>query len=852
MRIGTVFLFILFLFLPLSAYAHEKVVLQLQWLPQFQFAGYYIAKEKGFYTDAGLDVEIRPMQPGMDVEQEVLSGRAQYGTGRTSLLVGYDKGEPLVAMAAIFQSTPMVLLVRKDSGIRTVEDLRGKRIMATSDVQTAASVQAMIRNAGLKEKDLTLLPHSFDPLSLERNETDAMAAYASNEPFILSNRGVETYAIDPKNSGFDFYSDILFTSQEELQRHPERVHRFYEATLKGWRYAFAHIGETAELLFDNYNVQHKSLEALRYEGETLKPFALKNNISLGDLNVDRLSAICQAYALLGYTKGSCDLDALVYHPERLIFSDEERAWLKAHPVVRIGVEPEWPPIEFISPKGIYGGLTNGYMQLVADKLGVHFEVEQKEGRQEVDDALKRRELDAAAAVMAMPERSAYTRFTEPYLTLPMVIVTGESFRYVGDLAALEGKRVAVVRDDAADILLRRDFPKIDRVQTGNLAEALQKVAFGDADAAVSALAVVSYLIAHKGLNNLRIVGQTPYRYEISMGVRKDWPMLQSLLQRAIDSISEEEREEIYRRWVPTVYKHEFDYSLLWRVLGVLIVIALLFGYKYFRLEELVKRRTRELTELNATLHERIEQAVKENREKERMMIQQAKMATIGEMIESIAHQWRQPLNVMGIGISNLDIKRRLGIVDPVEFDKLIDVVHQQVEYMSQTIDDFRNFFKKDKQLETVRLYALVDEVLGLVSPALRQKAIDVEVHVPASIEAEIFPNELKQVILNLVSNAKDALLQNTASGRKIVISAREEEESICISVQDNGGGVADAIMDKIFEPYFTTKFESQGTGIGLYMSKMIVEKNLKGRISVENRSSGARFTLFLPKRQNAA
>ncbi|MHC3993424.1 ABC transporter substrate-binding protein [Thiomicrolovo sp. ZZH C-3] len=851
MRIRAVLLLIMVLWLPLQAHEdHDKrIVLQLQWLPQFQFAGYYVAKEKGFYAEAGLDVDIRLMEPDMDVEQEVLSGRAQYGTGRTSLLVNYDSGAPLVAMAAIFQSSPMMLLVREDSGIRSIQDLRGKRVMMTSDVQTAASVQAMLRNAGMKEEDLVLLHHTFDPLSLERNETDAMAAYSSNEPYILAQRGIKTFAIDPKVAGFDFYNDILFTSEGELQKHPERVKHFYEASLKGWRYAFEHIDETSRLLYEKYNVQHKSLEALRFEGETLKTYALKEDVPLGDLSLERLRAIYQAYMLLGYIKGYRDIGAFVYHPERMRLSAEEKAWLQQHPVLRVGVDPAWPPVEFMSRKGVYGGLSYGFIRRVAEKLGVRIEAEPKRSWQEVDEALNARELDVAAAIMAMPERYAYTNFTRPYLTLPMVIVGGETFQYVGDLAALKGKRVAVVKDDAADIFLKHDFPQIKRIRTDNLPDALRMVAFGKADVAVDALAVVSYVIAQEELNNLRIVGQTPYRFEIAMGVRSDWPVLQTLLQRAIDSIGEEEREAIYRQWVPTVYKHQFDYALLWKVLGVLAVIALLFGYKYIRLDELVKRRTRELTELNATLHERVEEAVAENRDKERMMIQQAKMATIGEMIESIAHQWRQPLNVMGIGIANLDFKRQLGKVDDAELDTLINIVHRQVDYMSQTIDDFRNFFKKDKQLETVRLHTLVDEVLALVIPALEQKKISVEVDVPEGMEAELYPNELKQVILNLVSNAKDVLLHHGYGEKKIRVTAREDGDAIQLFVADNGGGVPEEIMDKIFDPYFTTKFESQGTGIGLYMSKIIMEKNLRGTISVENRHGGAEFAVRLPKKR---
>ena len=831
----------------MSSSAAQKVVLQLQWLPQFQFAGYYMAKEKGFYADAGLAVDIKPMRPGLNVEAEVLSGRAQYGVGRSSLLIAYDRKQPVVAMASILQSSPMVLLVRKDSGIRRIEDLRGKRVMLTDDAQSAAAIQAMLRNAGMTQEDLVLLPHSFDYASLERNETDAMAAYTSNEPFSLSQDGVETYALNPKHFGFDFYSDILFTSKQEVGHHPERTRRFYEASLKGWRYAFEHSDETAKIMYEKYNPQHKSLAALRFESKTLRPLALDQGAPLGFLNFDRLNAINQTYTLLGLSSGTHNLDGFVYHPERLLLSAEERAWIKAHPVIRIGVDPAWPPIEFLSKNGTYSGVTSGYMRRISEKLGLKIELEHYDTWAAVQEALRRKEVDVATAMMNMPQRRQYAMFTRPFLSLPMVIVGGESFKFIGDLTALEGKRVAVVRGYGAEAVLEQDFPGIELVRTDRLSEALELVAYGKADAAVDALAVVGYLIAKRGLSNLRVVGQTPYRYDIAMGVRSDWPELRRLLQKALDSIDTQEREAIYRKWVPTVYEYKMDYALLWKVLAVIVGIALLFGYKYIRLDGLVRKRTRELEELNATLHERVEKAVEENRSKERMMIQQAKMATIGEMIESIAHQWRQPLNIMGIGISNLDLKRQLGTLQKDELDALIEMVQRQVAYMSQTIDDFRNFFKKDKKIEHVQLLPLVDEVRGLVEPALRQKKIELEVRIPEAITCDLYPNELKQVILNLVSNAKDVLVQQENAKKRIVIRADELPATIRLEVQDNGGGVPPSIKEKIFEPYYTTKFESQGTGIGLYMSKIILERHLKGTIHVENRNGGACFVLNWPK-----
>ena len=173
-------LFLLLLFLMSLAWSKESVTLQLPWLHQFQFAGYYVAKQKGYYSDSGLDVTILDAHNRQDPFKAVINGKAQYGVGRSSLIVDYIKGAPLVLMAAVFQSSPMMLLTRKDFNIHNAKDLKNKRVMLTGDTIEGAELQAMLRSVGLRTSDLILQKHSYDPMSLARGETDAMVAYLSN------------------------------------------------------------------------------------------------------------------------------------------------------------------------------------------------------------------------------------------------------------------------------------------------------------------------------------------------------------------------------------------------------------------------------------------------------------------------------------------------------------------------------------------------------------------------------------------------------------------------------------------------------------------------------------------------
>ena len=288
-------------------------------------------------------------------------------------------------------------------------------------------------------------------------------------------------------------------------------------------------------------------------------------------------------------------------------------------------------------------------------------------------------------------------------------------------------------------------------------------------------------------------------------------------------------------------KIEIDFWLLAAVIAFLIAGGL--AYKYIRLDQLVRQRTEELETFNHKLQDEISKAVEKNRTQENILMQQAKMAEIGSMVESIAHQWRQPLNILGLAMTRLNINISLG--NNNDMGNVIDIVEQQIEYMSQTIDDFRNFFKQDRTQTQVNVYHLIEEVETLLGPLLTSKKIELIKNIDRTIEVLVYHNELKQVLLNIVNNAREAIEHSKNTTREITVSCVSDKYHCKITVEDSGGGVPHHIVDKIFDPYFTTKFESQGTGIGLYMAKMIIEKHCFGKLSVYNIKNGACFEIWL-------
>lgn len=234
------------------------------------------------------------------------------------------------------------------------------------------------------------------------------------------------------------------------------------------------------------------------------------------------------------------------------------------------------------------------------------------------------------------------------------------------------------------------------------------------------------------------------------------------------------------------------------------------------------------------------------REQEELMIQHSKMAAMGEMIEVIAHQWRQPLNISSLGISKIQMERELGLIKDEDETRTLNQIAQQIELLSNTIDDFRSFFKKDKEKQRVFLNDIIDEVRSLLGSTLKHRGITCRVNHRAPIQVELYTNELKQVLLNIVNNAKDAIASTDPEEKTITIETSREGPRAVIRICDSGGGIAPQIIERIFEPYFTTKPELQGTGIGLYLSRIIIEKNMQGSIYAENSGKGACFVITLP------
>ena len=258
-------------------------------------------------------------------------------------------------------------------------------------------------------------------------------------------------------------------------------------------------------------------------------------------------------------------------------------------------------------------------------------------------------------------------------------------------------------------------------------------------------------------------------------------------------------------------------------------------------------KSNKISEMNNTLEERVQEEVSKNRAKDAQLIHQARLAQMGEMISMIAHQWRQPLNAITATSSSIKLKAELNKLDTVETEKLADNISEYAQHLSTTIDDFRNFFKPNKDKIMTDYNYIIKSVQSIIETSLDSKNIKIIKELECSDSFESYPNELKQVVLNLVKNAEDALLEAKVRESYIKITTYSNEEGLVLEICDNAGGIPQDIIDKIFDPYFSTKLEKDGTGLGLYMSKMIIEEHCNGSLSVKNSENGAEFKIVLGK-----
>jgi signal transduction histidine kinase/ABC-type amino acid transport substrate-binding protein/DNA-binding response OmpR family regulator len=557
------------------AYAeNEQVTIQLKWQHQFQFAGYYAAIEQGYYEAQGLDVTLRPLGKNDDLIERVVDGKAQYGVSDGGLVVERLAGEPVVLLSQIFQHSPLVFIADGNSRIHSPYDFEGKSLQVYDSNLVSAPLVAMVANTLGSIDSVTWLDRSGAIVNgtegsssvLSNPEVVAYAGYLTNEPFVSALNGESVNIINPRSYGIDFYGDNLFTSEQELRDHPERVSAMVDATIKGWRYALDNPKEIVRLIREKY-APNEDFEKLTFEAQEIANMVNADQVPIGTVIPARYRQMIDSYVAAGLLSQPQALDGFFYQidsaeslfPSSMVstddidalqLTDKEREWLALHPEIRIGTDYSYAPYSFISDSGRYKGLAVDYLAEVEKLLKVDFQFAPKTEWNDIVDKVKRKDLDLVAVISYVEEREAFLNYSNLYLPAPLVVMKRHGDNSIKVDTDLAGKKVSLVESYALSKKILADHPDIEPLMFETSEQALFAVATGKADAYVDVLGINIYQAQKAGLTNLEVASFYGEGKDLlGYAVRKDWPELASILNKAFDAIPEEKHQEITSRWL---------------------------------------------------------------------------------------------------------------------------------------------------------------------------------------------------------------------------------------------------------------------------------------------------------------
>ena len=573
----------------------REIHVQLNWKHQFEHAGFYAAINEGYYEKIGLKIILHEKNSDSNIYGDVLALKMDFAIGYSSIVLEYLEGKPLVALASFFQHSPLIFLSKTSSNIRNVSDMREKNVMVNIDTRSAASLLIMIKKEGLSLSSMNIQEHSYDVMDLINNKTDVIAAYISNQPYILKEKNIAYNIIDPANFGYDFYENILFTSKDLIEKNPKLVKNFLKATLKGWKFALENEDEIIKLILNKYS-KEKSYEALLYEAEIIKNSLMPANIAIGNIDKNRMKRIVDVYDEIGILNvNSKNIDALIYNQNKhIVLSLTQRAWIKKHPKIYFTGDPNWLPYEaFVDNK--YIGIVNEHLKLIQEYTGLEIIIKESKTWNEALVMLRNKRVDILSETNASILKKEML-FTQSYLSSPIVMVMNKKASYKNSLKDIKEKKIAVVKDYGYITAIKEEYPHLNYYEVNSLQEGLLAVENDHADVFLGALPQSSYWINKLGLQNTRIVGKTKFKASLSFAVRKDYAILVDIINKALLQIDESKQQEILEQWTKAKFKENSDYSIF---IYALVISFLVIVFLIIR-QILLKKYSKELEYISQT------------------------------------------------------------------------------------------------------------------------------------------------------------------------------------------------------------------------------------------------------------
>jgi signal transduction histidine kinase/FixJ family two-component response regulator len=538
------------------------------------------------------------------------------------------------------------------------------------------------------------------------------------------------------------------------------------------------------------------------------------------------------------TQSATKLTAQYSTTPSLKLTASEQAWLQAHPTLRLGNAIARPPFEYIDTQQQYQGIAADYIQLIAVKLGIRFEAQQHMSWAEVLTAAQQRQIDVLPCINATSSRSQYLNFTQPYLTYPMVIVTNDKVSHINNIKTLQGQSIALIHRSVIEEYLSLYHPELNLYPVTTIQEGLQAVSWGKTEAFISNIATINYAVAQTGLTNVKIVGELPYRFELGMAARNDWPLLAAILQKALNAITPLERDKIYSKWNKVRYEHVINYQNLWQIfLAIILIIGVILYWNRTLFREITRRKAIEQELLAAK-----QTADTANQFK-----------TL--FLTNMSHELRTPLNSI-IGYARLLQRHQSVAATQYHWASIIEKSGQHLLALINDLLDTARIEAGAIELNCVPLDLdlLLREVVNTIKIRVHDQTLSFNYHVTGQLPRYIVADEkrLRQILLNLLNNAiKFTNTGDITFGVEVLATASTDSVPLRFSVIDTGTGIPPEQLPQLFTPFTqVTPFSSQREGIGLGLAISQQLAHLMGShievISELGTGSHFHFTLTVP------
>ncbi len=518
----------------------------------------------------------------------------------------------------------------------------------------------------------------------------------------------------------------------------------------------------------------------------------------------------------------------------MVLSTSEQAWIAAHPVIRVGYDPAWPPFSIESGQGGFVGIDADLMALLAKRLGIKVEYVSRSTWSEIYEAARHGECDVLTGTALTEERKRHFGFTKPYLTFPVVIVMRNDEPILWSPLDLAGRRIIGVRDYAPTTELAAKYPQFRYTYVGTVRAAMEAVAADEADAFVTNLPNASFVAKTRGLTNLKIAGVMADRFDLHYAVRPDWPELTVLLDRAIDSLSESDRQKLIDPWIRVDYEKVIRWDLVWKTTLIgLLVIGIVFAAVLHHNRSLAAELA-ERIRLQREIKEAHDELVRLNEDKT-------------ELLQMAAHDLRGPLTGMQLAI---DSSLRLRAVPQ---DDALKIIERQVKQMTGLLNDLLDVDALERgqrafKIETVDPLIRLREAMAGIGPAAEFKSIKLEMEAAGEIPlVRADATALKQIFDNLISNA----VKFSPANSTVRIRIEYDRGFVRTEVRDQGPGVQPSEVERIFAKYARGTARPTGgeksTGLGLSIVRQLATAmNSRVWCEANKPGGGGCFVMVIP------